>query len=1218
MIVPLNSPLDGLAADRFLSLAKSLSRKVSLTDADWRNFLEHEITWSRNQTLLNGSQLAYEASVRVLLDLARLGWQVREEGYGIELIATKVARSNLSPDGIHSEKQSTRAVFEPAVDAQRRDPTVRAFIHRMESPTAVSKKKSITLLMAAGGELHARLKNQNTEAVQPYLQLVEADATDEFTGHSLRELWRYFRYSWSIPQFATPGRQLLYLVRDAAHPCHAVMGIIGLNNCALQMGTARETHLGWNLEAIRRRLEELANRAPELLPAEIDWMETQIASALADVESSGLVDSEEMANPTSELIARLRRKAKEFDALRDETLRTFASERSGVDIASMVAETEDALYGHPPVSEDMLNLEAKPSAKPGMQKARRHLVARKRAAVLAELLHARLTLRKYRTELIGPTTLATALETEEVGFAINTVLSALKSRFVGINMLEISTCGAIPPYNHLLGGKLASLLLFSPQIAADYRRIYGGPSIIASQMKNEPVRRTNELVYLGTSSLYAQGSSQYERLRLPAGTIAPDQPELRFQKIGITSGYGTLQFPAATREAVERFLTSVQRFQDVNSIFGEGPSPKLRKLVAGLREIGFPPDALMRHNRPRLIYSVPLCLQALDYLNARSCELPSYIKEPESFPEATSKIITFWKTRWLASRLRHQPSVLALLSAQPIKLSERLPSEAEPAAPRSELPVVARAQSSTLWHQLAASGPKVTSDALSVEELDALHIEQPIEAFMRKRVAAGDSIFLTGNAGDGKTHLLRRLQDDFKAAGADVIEDATALMRQGDMSPVLDRWRRAVADKRPFCVAINEYPLYLLRKEAGKFLPELAEEITRQTAHRLSFGPEGQDEDAQHGLLVLDLSLRNPLRRAFAAACLNRILNDPALSSLAQPGTPLAYNLERLRQSSIQDRLFSLFDRLASQGVRVTVRELWVVLSRLVLGYRADLKEPLGEGVSHWYSETLFQEDPRFRIFEALRSSDPASSSHPVWDARLEEACPSLVGGWTVGTPPIRVTIRPNRSDFVTLKRVFFFEHVSGDACFALEPDDLAVFHRLLGKSKNQDTLSRDELIESINRAYCPVSFHSIKDSLYLWNGHRFHEQPSEIFLANRRVPADQFTLLAPRLPKRVSAAFPDFSSDHIALVYEPCRSIRLQIDSQLFRALWKLQHGLPRKLLADQDGFKIEQFLDSLHTKAPEPERRLLSANLKRRELLEIHLNPEGSKYDRVVQHQR
>ena len=216
-----------------------------------------------------------------------------------------------------------------------------------------------------------------------------------------------------------------------------------------------------------------------------------------------------------------------------------------------------------------------------MQKARRHLVARKRASVLADLLHARMILLRHRGALISPATVEQTLFLDEVQVAVNTVLAALKSRFTGINMLEISTCGAIPPYNHLLSGKLASLLLFSTQIAADYRRLYGGPSIIVSQMKNEPVRRANELVYLGTTSLYAQGSSQYQRLSLPA-SIAADQPELRFSQIGLTSGYGTLQFPAETRDTVENHLKTVQQFQDINSIFGEGPSPKLRKLVAGL------------------------------------------------------------------------------------------------------------------------------------------------------------------------------------------------------------------------------------------------------------------------------------------------------------------------------------------------------------------------------------------------------------------------------------------------------------------------------------------------------------------------------------------------------------------------------------------------------------------------------------------------------------
>eukprot|EP01034_Spumella_vulgaris_P018034 gene18034-23026_t len=56
-------------------------------------------------------------------------------------------------------------------------------------------------------------------------------------------------------------------------------------------------------------------------------------------------------------------------------------------------------------------------------------------------------------------------------------------------------------------------------------------------------------------------------------------------------------------------------------------------------------------------------------------------------------------------------------------------------------------------------------------------------------------------------------------AGADVLEDATAAMRGGDPKPVLDRWAQAAAKGQPFCVAINEYPLYQLRNAAPQFAP---------------------------------------------------------------------------------------------------------------------------------------------------------------------------------------------------------------------------------------------------------------------------------------------------------------------------------------------------------------------------------------------------------------
>lgn len=68
--------------------------------------------------------------------------------------------------------------------------------------------------------------------------------------------------------------------------------------------------------------------------------------------------------------------------------------------------------------------------------------------------------------------------------AVHTALLSVKSERVGTNMLELTTCGAIPPYNPILAGKLVALLMLSPQVAADYQKRYGKEaSIISSQLK---------------------------------------------------------------------------------------------------------------------------------------------------------------------------------------------------------------------------------------------------------------------------------------------------------------------------------------------------------------------------------------------------------------------------------------------------------------------------------------------------------------------------------------------------------------------------------------------------------------------------------------------------------------------------------------------------------------------------------------------------------------
>ena len=125
MIVPIRPPLEGAAADRFLALARSLANaRQRNSENDLRTLLDEEVRWVRARYPDEDQVSAYEAAARVLLDLVRLGWQVREEGYGIELVTERPRLGRLTPEQILAEKCRTRELFRPVVEAQLREPAV--------------------------------------------------------------------------------------------------------------------------------------------------------------------------------------------------------------------------------------------------------------------------------------------------------------------------------------------------------------------------------------------------------------------------------------------------------------------------------------------------------------------------------------------------------------------------------------------------------------------------------------------------------------------------------------------------------------------------------------------------------------------------------------------------------------------------------------------------------------------------------------------------------------------------------------------------------------------------------------------------------------------------------------------------------------------------------------------------------------------------------------
>ena len=110
--------------------------------------------------------------------------------------------------------------------------------------------------------------------------------------------------------------------------------------------------------------------------------------------------------------------------------------------------------------------------------------------------------------------------------AFSKVVRLARSMTVGTEIADLTVCGAVPPYNALLGGKLVAMLAASPEVVLEYRRRYQSlPSIIASSMAGRAIVRPANLVFIGTTSLYGERPNQYDRTSYPCKVVGGPKGE---------------------------------------------------------------------------------------------------------------------------------------------------------------------------------------------------------------------------------------------------------------------------------------------------------------------------------------------------------------------------------------------------------------------------------------------------------------------------------------------------------------------------------------------------------------------------------------------------------------------------------------------------------------------------------------------------------------------
>lgn len=1117
---------------------------------------------------LSGMDLAptvrYAATLRVLRDLLSQGWTIREDDEGIILDAP--GRSGVRLEDPEAGKESIRRSFAFARDAQLREPSTLEFIATME-------RRGVARLFASGSQLAKRLTSQGADAVQPELQLIEPGARDETTGLLLQDVWRYARHFWSIPYQNTPGRNLFYLVRDAALLGRPLIGIAALGNPVLGLAK-RDDFYGWSANGLERRLPDLS----------LDE-QGALAGHLVRVLNDGIEATykEDLPLPKDPLRAR----ASTVAALEEVERRSAAERLAKLEAAGderdadylVIRDAQNAADHGDIASVDWARLASTP------------LYRRKRAGALADLYRAIATLTDLGFSDQGGDLLK-ALSDPGGRRAVETALRRIKQDALASNVMELITCGAVAPYRGILGGKLVALLMLSPAVAGDVERRYGDRvSIIASAMAGRPIRRPARLALITTSSLYeAYGSSQYNRLRVDTTGGA-----LAYRRVARTESFGTVQFAPDTVHA----LNDVARYSDdnrreVNNLFGEGTSPKLRLLRTGLDALGLDPASFLRHHSRRIIYGVSLCSNT-DQVVLRLDLEPEYLLPPGEAGTAT--LINHWQERWLAGRIM-RPDVLEGLRGEEFdrfKLSRETarltspPGSQEGSSGRragrvgtSGQTVVASAgdDGDASFIERLYRGTNSYADRLTPEELESIHVDLGVDAYLVALAEAGRQIVVTGNPGDGKTHLIERLRAQLEAHGARVITDANALTD----GQILEQWVASRDDGRPFVLAINEWPLYVLQRLATKagFTP--VTEALRQVTTARYFVEDRRPQDAQENVAVVDLSLRNLLRSSIVEKVIDRLTQDRFFAGL-NAADPAIANRNSLREPQVRDRMVSLLELVATRTGHVTMRQLVGFVAYLITGGQSatDRVRAGQDSLGFSYSNLAF-DGGGGPLFDAVRAVfDPAEVTHPDWDDRL------WLGNtdprdWLGKPPPGPMTLNESerRGAYRAIKRRFFFEHREGKDLFKLVPTDEQEFQDTLRTGKAASANVVRDLVLALNRFFEPDCADSEKDHVQLWQSHRYDVRAPTTFVSFHAISYQHLRIEPLKTASWVEVWLPadqlDRRSFALVATWDGTDIAVVEVDRDLYLTLVEAERGLGRSSWSRTATRRITRFIDRIH----------------------------------------
>lgn len=580
--------------------------------------------------------LGYTAALSVLADLSDQGWNIKIIERNHEDLNQRLA-IDVSPQGLFLEeetiedaKKRIRAGHLIGANKQFEKKSIQDFVFKMHQKT--KRKESIDLLIDNSSDLikdcTKKYDQTNDDSlisvIDPYIQEASTNERDQYTNIRLSDIWRYFRLTWSLEYKTNPGRSLPFLIRNKARPNHPIIGITMMASPVIGLGPRDE-----RLCLTKDSFLNFVRKEQVSLETIINWIDQSIKYSRNMVNESGMPKIN-WRNPDIEILNTLRYVSQSAKQQRDTLLQTNTKNIKTNSSKNFIEDSEYLLF------------------KSKRAEKLRKLIKRK--IILDEL---KKDVKKFKLKLNDIDKNNKFLD------LIGSFLLDKKTSVIDSDVMDLSVCGAVYPYNNLISGKLVALLMASSEAREVFTKRYkNSDRDILTKMAGRKVRKKSNLRCLTTTSIFGVGSSQYNRLKIHISNKKSNKI-VEWEKLGDSIGYGTYHFSDFTQEILNNFLNLTGRKSTVNYEFGEGTSPKMRKLRESMSNLGFKSDKFFLHQNRRITYFCDLYKSSPHEIFGLKKMKPKQITQKE--------IAKAWRKRWLNKRILREDIQTKMLETDPKK-----------------------------------------------------------------------------------------------------------------------------------------------------------------------------------------------------------------------------------------------------------------------------------------------------------------------------------------------------------------------------------------------------------------------------------------------------------------------------------------------------------------------------------------------------------------------